>query len=242
MLSTTQPNDQTAKGTYRLAIDAATGRCQVDGLLASLSLNLNHLRGGHPMIACHRNLPSGAIEGLRVCLLCGAELGLPTAREAAAFELLSEPGVAPVSLWPVKYDADTRTRLRLSSVHGRAKRRHNLAWLVWIGAAVMALFAPSPLTFHSSIAELTVSTSLLLLPVEIGGFVAYLYFGRRANRAAAAYTAELKSQTVKVEAQTAAIKAETRRVRAVTRKAQHARAKHLRYLAPRRTASAKIAA
>ena len=242
MLSTTKSNDQTAKGNYNIFINATTGYCRIEGLRARLSLEVSHLRGQHLMVPCHRNLPSGDIEGLQVCFFCAAELGLPTARDAAQYELLGEPGVAPISLWPVKYNADKRTAMRLSAAYKRANRRRNLAWLVWVGAAVVALFAPSPLTFHSSIVELTVSTSLLILPVEIGGFLAYLYFGRRAHRASDAYIAELRAQTVKTDAQTAAIKAQTRRVRAATRKAQHARAKNLRYLAPRRTIRLKLAA
>ena len=242
MLSTTKSNDQTAKGNYNIFINATTGYCQIEGLRTRLSLNFNHLRGGHPMISCHHNLPSGAIEGLQVCIICGAELGLPIARDAAKLELLSEPGVAPISVWPVKLDADTRTNMRLSAIYKRANRRSNLAWLVSAAAVLAAWFAPSLLTFHSGMVNLTISTGILIFPVWVGGLLACLYFGRAAKRASDAYIAELRTQTVKTEAQTAAIKAQTCRVRAATRKSQHARAKHLRYLTPRRTTGLKLAA
>lgn len=192
---------------YRFRINVSTEQIWIESRRARLNIAWRHLFGAHPGVSCHRNLPSGAVEGLKVCLLCGAELGLPLASAAAKLELLSAPGALPIRVWPVDVSPEKHILMRLRAINTVNHRARMLANIAWIALAWGLVLAPD--LFEWPLAAL-----------EVGALAAWIVFSRRYKKGLIALELELGRQA-------ATAKVETRKLLAAAR--CHARRKDLRY-------------
>jgi hypothetical protein len=118
------------------------------------------------MIDCHRCLPSGALEGLRVCVVCGAQLGLPSAAQAQIYELRSDSGAAPVRLRHHQMTPELTDAFRLAG-----SMRRLLLW--------RRVLLVMPLVLLPFLAWALLSQTLLLaLAIELPGLLS-LVAGQR---------------------------------------------------------------
>ena len=170
---------------YELEVDVLTDRVRLASRKGRLSVAWRHLRGVHPMLPCFRDLASGAREALNVCLVCGAEIGLPLAVAAGKYELLSEPGSAPVRVRPVNLSPERRALIRLVA---QAKRASNRSFAACVAAVVFsfgALGAP------------VLGIPAARTPLEVANYAAlalWIFFVVASMRATAALRSEVARQ------------------------------------------------
>jgi len=170
---------------YELEVDVLTDRVRLASRKGRLSVAWRHLRGVHPMLPCFRDLPSGAREALNVCLVCGAELGLPLAVAAGRYELLSEPGSAPVRVRPVNLSPERRALIRLVVQAKRASRRSFAACVAALVFSFGAWGAPA-LGFPAA-----------RTPLEVANYAAlalWVFFFLASLRSTAALRSEVTRQ------------------------------------------------
>jgi hypothetical protein len=177
------PLSQTSRH-YELEVDVLTNRVRLASIKGRLVVAWRHLRGAHPMLPCFRDLPSGAREALNICLICGAELGLPLAAAAGKYELLSDPGSTPVRVRSVSLSPERLALIRLMARAKRASSRSFASCLAALFFCFGALEAPV-LRFPAARTPLEVA--------NYGALVLWIFFFISSLRA----TAALRSETAR---------------------------------------------
>jgi len=167
---------------YNLEFDFESECLRVAGWRDRAILAIHHFLGRHPLLPCYRVLASGAQEGLSVCFVCGAQIGLPRAREAAKWQLTSPPGQTPVQVRPTMVPPDLLWLLKLEA---RTRRLVGTSGRFW-ALGVICFLASVVLSFTDWY-PLFAALNLLTVGCAFG----CLFFFLRSRRAEAVFSTAL---------------------------------------------------